>query len=334
MATGKDKAFSRVWLVWQENPTYRKLPARTLRVLTALAQFQEGSCLPTRVTVSYKRLCEMTGLEKPDVSRAVRALADAGFVRKLWTGSRGTCYELRCPDFIPAGVGGYDNPVGTHDNPEVGSRDNLGVGTEDNCRVGDTRQPIKNPLTNESNNSIQQGMRATADSDGFTQLWRSWPNRNGLRPQAYEVYARLIEAGVDSQVLVSIAEEYKQSFRSDSRYFPQLARWLNPDDIGGWCELYAERRAWKRREILDDASSDDLQEALAKVDARFRDLRRRAYDDPRGMTESGYDNETVEYSYFTQHWEDACDAFVREPLEAAGFIDIALLPAFDDFERD
>lgn len=330
MATGKDKAFSRVWLVWQESPAYRKLPARAMRVLTALAQFQEGSCLPTRVTMSYKRLCEITGLEKPDISRAVKVLADAGFIRKLWTGSRGTCYELRCPDFMPR-VGEYDNPVGAQDNPEVGSCDNPGVGVRSNYGVGDIHQPIKNPLTNESNNFNQQGMRAIADSDGFTQLWRSWPNHNGSRPQAYEIYARLIETGVDPQVLASIAEEYKQGFRSDSRYFPQLARWLNPDDIGGWCELYTERLAWKRREILYDASSDDLRDALSRADTHFRDLCQRADDDPHGLADSGYDNETVAYSYFIRHWEDACDEFVRGPLEAAGFVDIAHLPDFDEY---
>ena len=300
-------------------------------MLTALAQFQEGSCLPTRVTVSYKRLCEITGLEKPDVSRAVRALADAGFARKLWIGSRGTCYELRCPDFMPEGVGEYGNPVGVHDNPEVGVSDNLGVGSESNFEVGDIHQPIKNPLTKESDNSNQQRSKPSLDSDGFTQLWRMWPNHNGSRPQASQIHARLIEAGIDPQVLASIAEEYKQSFHSDSRYFPQLARWLNPDDIGGWCEVYTERLVWKRREILDDASSDDLRDALARVDTHFQDLCRSADDDPRGLADSGYDNETVAYSYFIRHWEDACDEFVREPLEAAGFVDIAHLPAFDEY---
>lgn len=158
-----------------------------------------------------------------------------------------------------------------------------------------------------------------------------WPNHNGSRPKASQIHARLIEAGIDPQVLVSIAEEYKRDFHADSKFFPQLARWLNPDDIGGWCELYTERRTWKRREILDAASNDDLREALAEIDARFQDLCRRAADNPRGLADGGYDNETVAYSYFTGHWEDACDEFVREPLEAAGFVDIALLPAFDDY---
>ena len=272
----------------------------------------------------------MTGLEKPDVSRAVKALADAGFVRKLWTGSKGTCYELRCPDFMLVGVGPENNSVGAYDNPGVGSSDNLGVGLERNCEVGDTRQPIKNPLTNESDNSNQQRSKPSLDSDGFTQLWRMWPNHNGSRSQASEIHTRLIESGIKSQTLISIAEEYKRDFRADSRYFPQLARWLNPDDIGGWCEPYMDRRARKRRDILDDASNDDLQEALAKIDARFQDLCQRACDDPRELTDNGYDNEAVAHSYFTWHWEDACDEFVREPLEAAGFIDVALLPAFDD----
>ena len=333
MTVSKEKAFSRVWLIWQESPSYRKLPARALRVLTALAQFQEGSCLPTRVTVSYRRLCEMTGLDKPDVSRAVRALADDGFVRKLWTGNRGTCYELRRPDCMLAGVGEYDNPVGAHDNPGAGSCDNLGVGVEHNSGVGDTNHPIKSPLTNESNNSSQQRTEPSVDSDGFKQLWRMWPNHNGSRPQAYEIYAKLVDAGIDPLVLASIAEEYKQGLYVDPRYYPKLARWLNPDDIGGWCELYKERLAWKRREILDDASSDDLREALAKADAHFQDLCRIAEDDPRGLADSGYDNETVAYSYFIKHWEDACNEFVREPLAAAGFIDIAFLPAFDEYCR-
>lgn len=331
MATGKDKAFSRVWLVWQESPTYRKLPARTLRVLTALAQFQEGSCLPTRVTVSYRRLCEMTGLDKPDVSRAVRALADAGFVRKLWTSSKGTCYELRCPDCMPAGVGEYDNPVGVHDFPGVGHCDNLGVGVDHNCAVGDAHHPIKNPLINESNSSNQQRMRATVDSDGFTRLWRSWPNHNGSRSQAYEIYARLVDAGIDPLVLASIADEYKQEFYADPRYYPKLARWLNPDDIGGWCEPYMERQARKRSEILDHATKDDLQDALERIDARFHDLRQHACEDPRGLVNDYQDNQSVAESYYSQHWKEARDEFAREPLKAAGFVDVALLPAFDEY---
>ena len=330
MTSGKDKAFSRVWHVWQENPLYRKLPARALRVLTALAQFQEGSCLPTRVTVSYKRLCGITGLEKPDVSRAVKALADAGFVRKLWTGSRGTCYELRCPERAFAGVGSEDNPVGARDNPGVVAAGNSGVGVESNYEVGDSHQPIKNPPRSEVNSTNQQGPGTSVNPEGFMELWRMWPNRNGSRERASEIYARLVEAGITPQVLISIAEEYKQGFNSDPRYYPQLARWLNPDDVGGWCEPYIGKRARKRREVLDSASDNDLQEALERVDARFKDLRQQAHEDPDGLADGYYDNQTIAYSYFIRYRTEACDELAREPLEAAGFIDIAQLPAFDD----
>ena len=333
MAAGKDKAFSRVWLVWQESPAYRKLPARTLRVLTALAQFQEGNCLPTRVTVSYKRLCEMTGLGKPDVSRAVKALADAGFVRKLWIGARGTCYELMCPDCSSMGVGSGNNPIGARDNSEVVGSDSSGVGVRCNCEVGGCYQPIKNPLTSEVNNSNQQGLEASADPEGFTELWRMWPNRNGSRLQASESYVRLIEAGIKPQMLISIAGEFKRGFHADPKYFPQLARWLNPDDIGGWCEPYMDRRARKRREILDGASDDDLREALAKIDARYQDLWQRACENPHELADGGFENQDIAHSYFVRNWSEACDEFVQEPLKAAGFIDIATLPAFVDYCR-
>ena len=330
MVSGKDRAFSRVWLVWQESPPYRKLPARALRVLTALAQFQEGSCLPTRVTISYRRLCETTGLEKPDVSRAVKALSTAGFIRKLWTSNKGTCYELICPACVHEGVGSENNSIGAVDNPGIGNSGNLGVGHERNCKVGDIHQPIKKPLISETNNTNQQESGPFVNPEGFTELWRMWPNRNGSRERASEVFKRLIEAGIKPRTLISIADEYKREFYADLRYYPQLVRWLNPDDIGGWCEPYMDRRARKRREILDDASDDDLREALARIDARFRDLWQRACEDPHGLVDGDYDNATIAQSYFARHWQEACDEFVQGPLEAAGFIDIALLPSFDD----
>lgn len=330
MISGKDRAFSRVWLAWQESPSYRKLPARALRVLTALAQFQEGSCLPTRVTVSYRRLCETTGLEKPDVSRAVKALADTGFIRKLWSGNKGTCYELMCPLPAHGGVGLENNPVGVDDNPRIGHGGNSGVGYEGNSKVGDIHQPMKNHLISVSKNADQQESGSSVDPEGFTELWRMWPNRNGSRDRASEVFTMLVHAGIEPQMLISIADEYKRDFNADQRYYPQLVRWLNPDDIGGWCELYMDRRARKRREILDGASDDDLREALARIDARFQDLWHRACENPRESADGGFENQDIAHSYFVRNWSEACDEFVRGPLEAAGFIDIATLPTFVD----
>ena len=331
MTSGRERAFSRVWLVWQEGPAYRKLPARALRVLTALAQFQEGSCLPTRVTVSYRWISEATGLGKPDISRAVKALSEAGFIRKLWSSGRGTCYELTCPACGNEGAGAGDNPVGACGNPEVVYRGNARVAFGNNPEVGGCRQPIKNPPIREINNPNQQG-EAPADPEGFAELWRLWPNRNGSRAQASAVFARLLEAGIRPRLLISIAEEFKRGFDADFRYFPQLARWLDPDDVGGWCELFREKRARRRSALLEDATEDDLWEALERIDARFHDLRQRAREDPRGSVDGYYDNQTVAQSYFIRHQAEARDELTREALEADGLIDIALLPAVNDYD--
>lgn len=106
-------------------------------------------------------------------------------------------------------------------------------------------------------------------------------------------------------MLLAIAQEYKRSFDRDSRYFPQLARWLNPDDVGGWIESYEGRRARKREDLLRPVDDEALQEALACTDERFKVLLEKAREDPRG-DEGGYgDNQSRVYSYFISHRTNA-----------------------------
>jgi len=327
MAANAEKAFSRTWVCWQSSKTFIDLPKYVMRVLIAIAQYQQGTYLPTYSTISYARIIDVTRIGKADVSHAIARLKEDGFIEVIRRTSKGTCYRLNPPPYAhDEEVVCVPNSVVEPPNPQVVLAPNSSVGIADNLAVGDVTQPIKNVINERTN---QQEYASSGETDsGFRALWRAWPVKR-KQAEAEEMHSRVIAYGVNANVLLSIAEDYVRGFEGDYRFVPGLTRWLDPDDIGGWVEAMKEKRAQRRAALLRTVSDEELQAALADCDAKYAQLLKASNEDPFGTSDGRYTNRDKAYSYFVRHRQRAQDAITCDKLDVAGLVDVKHLSAFD-----
>ena len=327
MAANAEKAFSRTWVCWQSSKTFIDLPKYVMRVLIAIAQYQQGTYLPTYSTISYARITDVTRIGKADISHAIARLKEDGFIEVIRRTSKGTCYRLNPPPYAHDEEVAYvPNSVAEPPNSQVVLAHNSSVGNADNLSVGDGAQPIKNVI-NEITNQQEYANPGEVDP-GFQALWRAWPAKR-KQTEAEEMYSRVVACGVGAEMLLSIAEDYVRGFEGDYRFVPGLARWLDPDDIGGWIEGMREKRAQRRAALLRTVSDEELQAALAACDAKYAQLLKASEEDPFGSSDGRYTNRDKAYSYFVRHRQRAQDAVTRGKLDAAGLVDVKHLSAFD-----
>jgi hypothetical protein len=112
--------------------------------------------------------------------------------------------------------------------------------------------------------------------DQFERLWSLSKKKYGKK-KARMVFLKLISEGYDPDVIEEAFKKYNLSFEegnTNTRYYPQLYRWLDPDILYGWMDGWNRKKKELRKEAYLRLGSDifSLGNYAATYDPRAKEL--------------------------------------------------------------